>query len=155
MFLLPEELKSVAYLYRLEEIVDDDNAIILTAIETAIQEVQSYFTPNYKKEWGDGRLVYDVETIFNATGTNRNPLILQHTKISALWHLLILSNVDMIYEHVKERYDRTIDWLEQFAKGEVGLAGLPTKDISYEDEDGNPIATEPFVFGSRKKFHHE
>lgn len=155
MFLNKDELKNVAYSYQLNEIAENDDTLLTEAIAIGIEEVRSYFTPNFKKEWGDGRFTYDVDAIFTAVDADRNPLILQHVKIAALWHLLILSNVDMIYDHIKERYDRTIDWLKRFAAGNVTLSDLPRKEISYEDEDGNPISPEPFNFGSRRKFHHE
>ena len=154
-FLTPTELKTAIYQYRIENITESDEDIILIAIDAAIQEVQSYFTPNFKKEWGDGRFTYDITAIFSAAGDDRNPLILKHVKTVAVWNVIELSNVDMIYEQVKERYDRAIEWLEKFAKGEVSLSGLPTKEVSVLDEDGNPIEPEPFVFGSRKKFNHD
>ena len=155
MFLTKEELKSAIYQYRIDEITEEDDDIVLIAIEAAIQEVQSYFTPNFKKEWGDGRFTYDIEEIFNAEGNNRNPLILKHTKTIAVWNVIELANVDMIYEQVKERYDRAVEWLKEFAKGDVSIAGLPTKPVEMLDEDGNPIDIEPFRFGSRKKFNHD
>lgn len=155
LFLSPEELNTVLYNYQLDEITEGDEDIVLAAIEAAILEVQSYFTPNYKREWGDGRLVYDVEAIFEKRDAERNPLLLQHCKTIAAWNVVQLSNVDMIYDQVRERYDRAVEWLTLFAKGEVSIAGLPTKDITYEDEDGNPIEPEPFRFGSRRKFRYE
>ena len=95
--------------------------------------------------------MYDVAAVFGATGTNRDDLILQYTKIVSLWHLLILCNADIIYEHVKERYDRVVDYLKKVNKGDITL-DLPTV-IPTEDESNN--TTEPFRFGSRKKFRHE
>lgn len=154
-FLKPQELKTAIYQYRIDDITEEDDDIILIAIEAAIQEVQSYFTPNFQKEWGDGRFTYDVEAIFSAENNDRNPLILKHTKTIAVWNVIELSNVDMIYEQVKERYDRAVEWLEKFAKGKVSLSGLPTKDVEKLDENGNPIEPEPFRFGSRPKFNHD
>lgn len=155
MFLLPEELKSAIYSYQLDDITEGDDTIVIMGIEAAIQEVQSYFTPNYQQDWGDGRFLYDIEAIFSATGSERNPLILQHVKTVAVWYIIELSNVDMNYEHAKERYDRSIQWLKDLAKGIVSIQGLPTKEISITDEEGNPIETVPFRSGSRTKFNHE
>ncbi|MCZ2393043.1 MAG: DUF1320 domain-containing protein [Chitinophagales bacterium] len=154
-FLQPEELKSAIYQYRVDDITESDEDIVLIAIEAAIQEVQSYFTPNFKPEWSDGRLIYDVEAIFSASGNERNPLILQHTKTIAVWNLIELSNVDMIFEQVRIRYERAVEWLKDFASGKVTLNNLPLKEVEILDDDGQPMQREPFKFGSRKKFNHE
>jgi phage gp36-like protein len=149
-FITEDELKTVAYSYQISEITEADNTIVLSAIATAIQEVKGYLIANNKKEFLDGRLIYDADAIFSATGTNRNELILQYTKVVALWHLLIICNVDMIYEHIKDRYDRVIDFLKKVNKGDVTL------DLPLLSEDTENIeAKQPFRFGSRKKFNHD
>lgn len=152
-FLTPAELKTVAYNYQVTEITESDNDISLQAIATAEEEVKGYLRSNNKKEYQDGRLVYDITAIFSQTGSNRNALILQYTKVVALWHLLILCNLDIIHEHVKERYDRVVDYLKKVNKGDVTL-NLPLLEKSDEDGDGLPD-NPPFRFGSRSKFNHE
>lgn len=151
-FLTPDELKTVAYSYQINEITEADDDIILQAIETGTQEVQGYLMPNNKKEYADGRLVYDVAAIFATIGNNRHALLLQYTKVCALWHLLILCNVDIIYENVKDRYDRAIKYLEKVNKGDVTL-NLPT--LAAADPDAITGKGLPFRFGSRQKFNHE
>lgn len=152
-FLTPEELKTAAYQYQVNEISENDNDIPLQAIATAEEEVKGYLRSNNKKEYQDGRLVYDVVAIFSKAGDERNALILQYTKVVALWHLLILCNVDILHEHVKERYDRVIDFLKKVNKGENTL-DLPLLQPADEDEDGLPDKP-PFRTGSRTKFNHE
>ncbi len=142
------ELKTVAYSYQIQEITEADDSIIMSAIATAIAEVAGYLRANNKKEFGDGRLVYDVDAVFERAGEERNALILQYTKVVALWHLIILCNIDMIYEHIKERYDRVIDFLKKVNKGDITL-NLP---ILAEPEENKRQA---FRFGSRTKFNHE
>lgn len=151
MFISAEELKTVAYSYQISEISEGDEDIPLAAINTAIEEVKGYLRSNDKREYMDGRRVYDVAAIFSATAENRNPLILQYTKVVALWHAIILCNVDIIHEHVKERYDRVIDYLKKVNKGDVTL------DLPLLEEEGGGDGTQkkPFRFGSRKKFNHE
>ncbi|MBS1746750.1 MAG: DUF1320 family protein [Bacteroidetes bacterium] len=141
-FLTKDELKTVAYSYQITEITEADDDIVLQAIETGIEEVKAYLT--------NARQQYDVDAVFAAEDSDRNALILQYTKIVALWHLLILCNVDIIYEHVKERYDRAIDFLKLVNKGEATM-NLPVKD---EDGDGIPDG-KAFRFGSRRKFNHD
>lgn len=150
-FITAEELKTVAYTYQVNEIAEDDDDIILQAIETGMEEIKGYLRRNNKKEYDDGRIVYDVAAIFAAVDADRHPLILQYSKIAALWHLIILCNVDMIYEQVKERYDRAIDYMKKVNKGDITL-DLPLLPIPEPGENGSGL---PFRFGSRKKFIHE
>lgn len=151
-----EELKSAIYEYQMDEITEGDDAIALAAIEAAIDEVKSYLTPNNQLGWDDGRTVYDVKKIFEATGTSRNALILAHVKTIAKWWIILLSNPDIIYEQVKERYDRSIDYLTKVAAGQVTISTLPVYSPAGTDENGNPIALpEIAIYGSRRKFNHE
>jgi len=151
MFISKEELGSVIYGYQLDQITEGDESIALEAINAAIEEVKSYLTGNNKKEWFDGRIQYDVEAIFNATGQDRNSIILAQIKTISKWHIVELSNSDIIYETAKERYDRAINYLNKLAKGEITLSSLPVKT----EEAQGAQQPEPFLYGSRKKFNHE
>jgi phage gp36-like protein len=149
-FLDKDELKSVAYEYQLTEITESDDDILEIAIATAIEEMKSYLRP------GRNNLIrYDVDTIFNATGSERNALILAFCKSIALWYACELSNVDIILEKVKDRYDRAIDWLKlvtgagqspDVQRISPGLPILP---------DPSNVKTLPYRMGSRMKFDHE
>src|SRR5690606_31605161 len=135
MFLQKADLKNNIYNYQVDQITEGDNTIVLQGLAAAEEECRSYLESNiYKKENQDGRLLYDVATIFGATGTNRNALILQHCVTIAKYHIIQLSNVDILYEQAKERYDRAIDWLTKLAKGQITLKSLPILEISEEDE---------------------
>lgn len=161
MFLTSEELKSVIYRYQLEEIVeitqdDDTNEdIIQMAIQAAVEEMKSYLNPNNQDRWIDGRRRFDIVAIFEATGTARNALILELCKSIAIWYVCRLSNVDIIEEKIKERYDRAITWLEKvtgvgkYADGPALNPDLPVLPLGDTAEDV------PFRFGSRDKFNHE
>jgi hypothetical protein len=152
MFLNANELTSAAYQYQLDQITEGDNTIIETGIATAIEEVRGYLTPNFKQKYNDGRLIYDTEAIFSATGTDRNALILQLTKTVAIWHIIQLCNADIMYEQAKERYDRAIKTLKSLADGEITISSLPTID---PEEEGSVANKQPFRFGSREKFNYE
>jgi phage gp36-like protein len=155
MFIEPSELKSAIYDYQLQQITDSDTEIVTMAILTAIEEVKSYLAPNNQTRWDDGRPRYDVAAIFAATNSNRNPLIVELCKSIAVYYITRLSNVDMLHERVKERYDRAISYLEKVsgtgkAAGAPALnPGLPTLTIS-DDE-----AKLTFRSESRTKFSHE
>ena len=156
MFLEIEDLKNCIYNYQIDQITDGDTSITLQAIAAAEQEVRSYLAANNMREWADGRLRYDVEAIFSATGNERNPLILSHTATIAKYYIIELCNADIIYEIAKERYDRAVAWFKDLAKGTINLdtlPQLPEDDGSGDGEDGEN--TYPFVYGSREKFNHE
>ena len=151
MFITKEDLKNGIYEYQTDQITELDENIIYQAMATAEEEVKSYLYGNYKKEFLDGRLRYDVEKIFSAKGAQRNSIILMHCITIAKWYIIQLANPDIVHEHAKERYDRAIDWLKKLAKGELTLSTLPILDDKNNERDEGL----PFRFGSRQKFNHE
>lgn len=155
MFLQKSDLKNNIYEYQVEDITEGDDAIVFQALEAAEDECRSYLAANNKKEWQDGRLKYDLDVIFSATGTERNALILSHCIIIAKWHIIDLANVDILYEQAKDRYDRTIKYLNQLAKGDISLDSLPQIKPPVIPDDENTDDTYPFMYGSREKFNHE
>lgn len=158
MFLQKDDLKNNIYSYQVDQITEGDDTIVLQALDTAEQEARSYLTLNNKKEADDGRLKYDVDKIFSAVGKERNPLIISATLTIAKWWIVDLCNADILYEQAKERYDRTIAWLKDIAKGNANLNTLPLiKDEGGTGENpGEELEdTWPWIYGSRKKFNHE
>lgn len=137
MFLTQEELKSVAYHYQLDQIVDSDTTILQMAIDAAIEEIRGYLSSRY-----------DTRAIFAVTGESRNPLVLELTKDIALWYIIRLSNVDIIYDSVKERYDRAVKWLDRVAAGTI------TPDLpAATDENGEYV--QPMRYGSMPKQQYD
>lgn len=157
MFLTIDELKSVLYAYQLDEIAEGDEQIIIDGILAAVSEVKSYFTASNQKQWNDGRPRYDVEKIFGARGGDRDTWVLRMCKTVAAWYICELSNVDIIYTHVKERYERVINTLEKIAGlGEYKDSPTLTPDLPTIEPDPNASNTKkPFRYGSAPKFNHE
>lgn len=149
MFIQITELKTAIYAYQIAEITEADTDITLQAIAAAESEVRSYLLPNSRKDWQDGRPLYDAAATLAATGTERNPLLVEVTKNIAVWYLIRLCHVDMIYEQVKERYDRAIAWLQQLSRGDITL-DLPLLPPPADNEGAMP-----FRSGSRPKFRHD
>lgn len=136
MFITKEEIKTHLYDYQIDQITDDDDTIVASAIDTAVAEVKSYLANRY-----------DVATIFAQTGTDRSALIVEHVKVCAVYHLLLLSNVDAIYERYEKAYDRTIEFLKKVADG------LLSPDLPYLQTDtGTPVGT--IQLKSNPKFTH-
>lgn len=152
-FLTVDEMRSVMYNYQVDEITESDDSIVLMAIDSAVSEMKSYLNPSNQKQWNDGRPQYDVDAVFNATGDQRDALILELCKDIACYRVCRLSNVDMLYDHVRERYKAAVDWLTKVAGGMVN-PNLPT--IKPADPgDGSQSENKPFRYGSRPKFSHE
>lgn len=127
MFITREELKSVAYQYQIDQILNEDESIAEMAMLAAVEEMKSYLANRY-----------NCNAIFNATNTDRNQLVVEICKDIALWHIIRLSNVDMLYDRVKERYDRAIDWLDKVAKGSIS-PNLPLATNEAGEDLGTPI----------------
>jgi len=171
MYLTIEEMKSVLYAYQMNEIAENDNDILLDGIQAAIAEVRAYFdAANARRETAvlsaqqyEKWKIYDVDAIFSAEGADRNAFVLRLVKRVAAWNICELSNVDVIYEHVKERYLNAIDILQKIAgtsaEAPMFIAELPSPVPGDIDGDGIPdVETSPalpFRSGSRPKFHHE
>ena len=136
MFITKEEIKTHLYDYQIDQITDDDDTIVTSAIDTAVAEVKSYLANRY-----------DVATIFAATGENRSALVVEHVKVCTVWHLLLLRNVDAIYERYEKAYEHTITFLKQVADG------LLSPDLPYLQTDtGGPAGT--IQLNSNPKFTH-
>lgn len=153
MFISEDELKNAIYQYQVLEITEADNDIALQAINAAQEELRSYLESNNQIRFRDGRPLIDLDAVMNKSGTDRNALLVTHCVTIAVWHLVQLSNADIIYEHVKERYDRAISWLKDLGNGTVNISSLPTLD---PNDPSNPhYGQSPFRMGSRKKFRYE
>lgn len=152
MFIEKADLGNVLYEYQLDQITDGNDDIVAQACAAAVEEAKSYLTPNTNSNtWLDGRILYDVETIFKAVGNDRHSLIVQHCCTLAKWHIAELCNADFIYEKAKDRYDRAIDWFTKIAKGTINLTSLPQL-VRDETTAGDK---KPFEFGSNPKFNHQ
>nr|DAR27457.1 MAG TPA: head to tail adaptor [Caudoviricetes sp.] len=136
MYLTPQELTTNMYAHVITEITNDDEQILLQAIEAAIEEVRSYLRPRY-----------DTERIFSAEGADRNALILENTKVITIWNIIKLSNAETIYEIWKERYDRVIKYLEGVADG------TRTPNLPLLTDDKGEVCIKA-RFGSNPKFTH-
>lgn len=148
MYLQIEDLKNNIYNYQVEQITQGDESIVLQALDTAEQEVKSYFYINQKKEFLDGRKIYDVDKTFSAKGNDRNALLVSLCLSVAKWYIVDLCNADIIYQHAKERYDRAIEYLQKINKGEVSLGNIPTlQDTNQDSQQKENNHNKPFSFG--------
>lgn len=150
-FIIKDELRSIIKENHIDKIVGFDDTIIEMGIAAAISEVRNTLTPGNKKGWRDGRPHYDVAAIFSATGDERNPLLLEITKVVAVWWIIGICNAGVIYEKIESRYDRATESLKDLASGESNDSTLPIINNGETEDE----STKPFRSGSRPKFHHE
>jgi phage gp36-like protein len=132
MFLDTTELKTHLYDEQVGEIIRGDAAIAPAAIDAAVMEMQGYLT------------AYDIAAIFNATGIDRNPLILLFCKDIAVWHLITLAVPDVEYRLREERYKRAIQWLRDVQQRK-NLPALPVVANATNATEGL------LTWGSNKK----
>jgi phage gp36-like protein len=91
-----------------------DNTIIEDAEDRAVEEMKGFLTSRY-----------DVDQIFNATGTNRNKLILQYTLDIAIYRLHLIHNPQKMPESRVVLYEQALEWLKQVSKGNINPKDLP------------------------------
>jgi len=164
MYLELEEMKSVLYQYQMDEIAEGDTEIILDGIQAAIAEVRGYFEASNSRinitqmntQQAVNYKIYDVDAIFSAIGSARNAFVLRLVKRIAAWNICELANVDSVYEHVRERYEKAIETLEKiagmgdYARSPLTISELPSAPMG----DTDPENTKPFRSGSRPKFNY-
>ena len=135
MFIEIAELNTVTAEYKLEEITDYDDSIAQQCILAAVKRVRRMLS---------GR--YDVDSIFTAKGEERDAELLEICKNIALWFLVRRCNVDILYNRVKETYDRDMEYLEELKNGDI------PSDLPLREVDGQPVGV--FRSGSNRKFTH-
>lgn len=79
-FITAEELETHLYKENIDTISREDETILTAAVDAAIEEAYGYLG------------AYDRKKIFEATGGQRNPLLLIFVKDIAVWHFINLCN---------------------------------------------------------------
>lgn len=114
----------------LDQITEFDDAKLDVAEARAISLMKGHLSARY-----------DVDAIFSATGSNRDPVILMYAVAIALYLLHERINPRQIPEFRKERYNAAMDWLEAVKNEEINPPGLPvpsTGDKDYIRYGSNP-----------------
>ena len=106
-YLTAAEISTHLYVGVVNEINRDDATILENAIAAALAEARGYLT------------AYDSDTIFTATGDDRNPILLLYIKDITVWHYIQLSNPSVEMELRLKRYEQAIKFLEKVQSGKV------------------------------------
>lgn len=120
MWITKEELKTHMNVDDIDVITDSDDTLVTAAIDGAVSEAKGYLES------------FDTASIFAATGSSRNALLLIFVKDIAVWHLLKLSNYKAELEYRGKCYDRAVSWLKSVQRGDVApdlpaVADIATK----------------------------
>ncbi len=91
-----------------------DSTIVEICEDRAIEEMRGYLDK-----------FYDTDAIFNATGADRNQLVLMMAVDIAVYHIFCQHNPYKMSQVRKDRYDRAVKWLEAVAAGKVTIANAP------------------------------
>lgn len=129
MFLTVEDYRSVCDTYEFEQITEDQ-ATRMAAEAAALEEISSYL-----------RARYDMDRVFAASGTCRNPMVVQCAVNISLWLMVHRLPQNMGHERRECLYNDSIKWLRDVQ------ASKATPDLPvYVSEGGetdthNPIRT--------------
>ncbi|MBX6361259.1 MAG: DUF1320 family protein [Acidobacterium ailaaui] len=119
-YLTPDELKTHIYDEAASIISRGDETLLQTAIDEAIAEAKAYLT------------AYDTETIFTASGSERNPILLLYVKDIAIWHFLAVCNAGVELALREDRYNKAISFLQGVQSGKIN-PDLPLKQSTTSD----------------------
>ena len=134
-FLTKEELKTVAASEVINKLIGSDDTIAAVIIEESISLMKGKLSK-----------FYDIEAIFNATGTSRHKTILKYLKDISIYE---------IYERhtreqnsvAKRRRDEAMAELEKLNTGENYDRTLPPR-TKEESTDPNTMTEGEFRFGN-------
>ena len=113
-FITTTDYPAVIHSEILNALTRGDNTIIEEAEDRAIEEMKGYLSSRY-----------DVENIFNKTGSDRNKVILQYALDIAIYRLHIIHNPQKMPESRLALYEQAIEWLKQVSKGMINPPDLP------------------------------
>lgn len=99
----------------MDAITRDDDSIVEICEDRAIEEMRCYLA---------GR--YDCKAIFEASGKQRNQLVLMMAVDIAVYHLFCIHNPQKLSQIRKDRYERAVEWLKAVRKGDISVDGLPS-----------------------------
>lgn len=99
MFLTVEDYRSVCDTYEFEQITENQ-ATRMAAEAAALEEISSYL-----------RARYDMDRVFAASGTCRNPMVVQCAVNISLWLMVHRLPQNMGHERRECLYNDSIKWL--------------------------------------------
>ena len=137
-FLTKDELKTRSHIEIIDTITRSDDTIIDMIISESITYMKGYLNARY-----------DVDAVFAATGTNRDPVVLKILKAIVIYEIYSSSNPQMMTQVVKDNNDRALKWLEKVQETEIN-PDLPLK----KDADSNVLLTAKYGSNNPRENHY-
>lgn len=119
--LLEADLKTHLYNEQITTISRSDATLINEAIAAAVAEAKGYLSR------------YDIDTIFAASGSSRDKILLMWLKDMATWHFITLVNAAADMEFREGRYNAAIKWLKDVQSGKNVPYGWPEATTEGHD----------------------
>lgn len=135
MFITKTEFKSIIIPEILERLTNKDDTILTDIVNESIEEMKGFLEASN----------YNVNA-FDATGTDRNKVLLKHLKRICTYELYKRKD-HPIDQDTQNAYDETMTWLEKVAVGKLAIYGLPKNTQSSTESGGDYIE-----FGSNTKY---
>jgi phage gp36-like protein len=121
-FIDKDDYKDVINASILDDITEVDNNKIDSCEARAISFMKGYLGNRY-----------DVNTIFNQTGSARNAEILGYAKDITLYYLHRLVNWRQVPSARSEAYKQAVDWLDKVNNMQINPVGLPVLSDGQKD----------------------
>jgi phage gp36-like protein len=120
MYIEVTELTTHLYDESIEAISGEDETILTAAIDGAVAEAKGYLHK------------FDLDTIFEATGSDRNALLVIFVKDIAVWHYIALANAGIEYSKREKRYNAAVAWLKGVQEGMI-VPDLPLPEATDDN----------------------
>lgn len=133
------DLGTHIYQEYLDEITRDDDDLIQSAIDRAVDQAAGYCSR------------YDITALFGSASVNasvESPQLKGIVKDLALWHLIQLSNPNIEMNRAQAAYEYAVSWLKDLQKGLIMPNGWPYHDTTT---DGTPPEGDAVAFSSNVK----
>lgn len=135
-FLLKEDFGSVIDNNLIDEITEFDDNKLDTAILEAVSFMKGYLNNRY-----------DVQAIFLATGSDRNPIIMMYCKDIVVYNLHSILNPRKIPDKRGQRYNAAVNWLNEINQMIINQPDLP---LTENDNSRDYVK----FGGNTKRDHH-
>lgn len=131
--LLTTDLKTHLYAEQISVISRSDEELIDEAIAAAEGQAKGYLSR------------FDIESLFNAEGEDRDKTLLMYLKDMATWHFITLANAGADLEFRESRYKQAIAELGKIQSGKTVPFGWPLnvvetkQDVFYVKSDSKRL----------------
>lgn len=126
-FLNKDELKTVVTAELIDKLTAHDDSIVTTIIDESISMMRGYLSKHY-----------DVEAIFNASGSDRHQTVLKKLKDIVVFEIYERHTREL-NQAARRRFDEAMLWLENLNKGEFFDRTLPARQSQPDSTGGNDI----------------